>query len=115
MHLEWFIENTKESQIKIYQFILPGKTLGKFRPIFGGEAHFHSVNTKTKALVTIYFHCNVCFLPFNGNGMCNGEFASKLTENAVIWPYNFSLSDCHFTLIFLEGDLLSGPSLNPDC
>ena len=34
--------------------------------------------------------------------MCNGKFASKLTENAVILCYNFSLSDCHFSLIFLQ-------------
>ena len=30
-----------------------------------------------------------------------------LTENAVILCYNFSLSDCHFSLIFLEGDITS--------
>ena len=42
------------------------------------------------------------------------KFASKLTEKAVILRYNFSLSDCHFSLIFPEGtSLLSGPSLNP--
>ena len=29
-------------------------------------------------------------------------FAFKLTENAVILRYNFSLSYCHFSLIFLE-------------
>ena len=31
------------------------------------------------------------------------EFASKLTENAVILRYNFSLSDLHFSLIFPGG------------
>ena len=39
-----------------------------------------------------------------------------MIENAVIVHYNFSLSYCHFSLIFLEGEvtsLLSGPSLNP--
>ena len=46
------------------------------------------------------------FLPFNGNSMCNGLFASKLTENAIILRYNFSLSYCHFSLIFLEGESL---------
>ena len=39
--------------------------------------------------------------------MCNGLFASKLTENAVILRYNFSLSDCHFSLIFLEEEVTS--------
>ena len=56
-------------------------------------------------------------LPLNGNSMCSGQFASKLTENAIILHYNFSLSDCHFSLIFPAGrshfSLLSGPSLNP--
>ena len=62
------------------------------------------------------YHCIVFLLPFNGNSIYNRlEFASKLTENVVILGYNFSLSDCHFSLIFLEGEitLLSGPSLNP--
>ena len=35
------------------------------------------------------------------------HFASKLTENVVILRYNFSLSDCHFSLIFLEGEVTS--------
>ena len=35
------------------------------------------------------------------------KFAYKLTENAIILPYNFSLSDCHFYLIFLEGEVTS--------
>ena len=30
----------------------------------------------------------------------------KLTENAIILRYNFSLSDLHFFLIFLEGEIL---------
>ena len=33
--------------------------------------------------------------------------ASKLTENAVILRYNFSLSDFHFSLISLEGEVTS--------
>ena len=46
--------------------------------------------------------------------MAKFKFASKLTENAVILCYNFSLSDCQISLIFLEGELslVSGPSLN---
>ena len=31
----------------------------------------------------------------------------KLTENAVIYRYNFFLSDCHFSLILLEGEVTS--------
>ena len=31
----------------------------------------------------------------------------KLTENAVILRYNFSLSDCHFSLIFLQIEITS--------
>ena len=48
--------------------------------------------------------------------MCNGYFASKLAENAVILHYNFSLSDCHFSLIFMEGELTSPycQGSNPD-
>ena len=30
-------------------------------------------------------------------------FTFKLIENDVILRYNFSLPDCHFSLIFLEG------------
>ena len=37
----------------------------------------------------------------------NGLICSKLTENAVIMRYSFSLSDCHFSLIFLEGEVTS--------
>ena len=37
--------------------------------------------------------------------MCNDYFAAKLTENAVI--YKFSLSNCHFFLIFLEEEVTS--------
>ena len=33
--------------------------------------------------------------------------ASKLTENAVILRYKFSLSDWHFSLILLEGEFTS--------
>ena len=56
---------------------------------------------------TIYYHCIVFLLPLNGNSLCNGQCASKLTENAVILCYNFSLSDCHFSLIFLQGEVTS--------
>ena len=52
-------------------------------------------------------------LPFIGNSMFNGLFASKLTENAVILRYNFSQSYCHFSLIFLEGVGGSGVQVNP--
>ena len=34
-----------------------------------------------------------------GDSMCN-----KLTDNVVNLRYNFSLSDCHFSLILLEGE-----------
>ena len=43
-----------------------------------------------------------CFVPG-----CFVPFASKLTENALILCYNFFLSDCHFFLIFLEGEIMS--------
>ena len=56
-----------------------------------------------QAVLTIYYHCILFLLPFNGNSMS----ASKLTENAIILRYNFSLSDCHFSLIFLEGEVTS--------
>ena len=56
---------------------------------------------------TIYYHCIVFLLPLNGNSMCNGWFASKLTENVVVLRYNFSLSDCHFSLIVLQGEVTS--------
>ena len=39
--------------------------------------------------------------------------ASKLTENAIILCYNFSLSDCHFPWRGSHLSLVSGPSLNP--
>ena len=56
---------------------------------------------------TIYYHCIVFLLPLNGNSMCNGWFASKFTENVVVLRYNFSLSDCHFSLIVLQGEVTS--------
>ena len=56
---------------------------------------------------TIYYHCIVFLLPLNGNSMSNGWFASKLTENVVVLRYNFSLSDCHFSLIVLQGEVTS--------
>ena len=31
----------------------------------------HSVTTQTQAVVTIYYHCIVLLLPFNGDSMCN--------------------------------------------
>ena len=67
---------------------------------FFRETHFHSVTTQMQAVVTLSdnLHCMVFLLPLNGNIMCNGLFASKLTENALILCYNFSLSDCHFSL-----------------
>ena len=71
------------------------------------EAHFHSVNTQTQAVVTIFFHCMAFLLPFNGNSNVYNEFASKLTAIAIILRYNFSLSDCYFSLIFLEGEVTS--------
>ena len=71
------------------------------------ETQFHSVITKMQAVVTINYQCIIFLLPFNGNSMCNGLFASKLTENAVIVRYNFSLSDYHFSLIFLEIEVTS--------
>ena len=39
---------------------------------FFRETHFHSVTTQTHAVVTIYYHCIVFFLPLNGNSMFNG-------------------------------------------
>ena len=69
---------------------------------FFRETHFHSVTTQMQAVVTHFYHCIMFLLAFNGNSMCNGYFASKLTENAVILRYNFSLSDCHFSLNFLQ-------------
>ena len=83
---------------------------------FFRETQFHSVTTKTQAVVTIYHHCIIFLLPFNGKSMCTGLFASKLTENAVILRYNFSLSDsllCYFRGGRSHFSLLSGPSLNP--
>ena len=56
---------------------------------------------------TIYYHCIVFLLPLNGNSMCNCWFASKLTENVVVLRYNFSLCDCHFSLIVLQGEVIS--------
>ena len=56
---------------------------------------------------TIYYHCIVFLLPFYGKSICNGWFASKLTENVVVLRYNFSLSDCHFSLIVLQGEVTS--------
>ena len=56
---------------------------------------------------TIYYHCIMFLLPLNGNSMCNGWCASKLTENVVVLRYNFSLSDCHFSLIVLQGEVTS--------
>ena len=38
---------------------------------FFGDTHFHSVTTQTQAVVTIYYHCIIFLLPFNGNSMCN--------------------------------------------
>ena len=38
---------------------------------FFRETLFHSVTTQTQAVVTIYYHCIVFLLPFNGNSMCN--------------------------------------------
>ena len=32
---------------------------------------------------------------------------TKQTENALILRYNLSLSDCHFSLILLEGEVTS--------
>ena len=40
-------------------------------------------------------------------GRVRGNKSTKRTENAVILNYNFSLSDCHFSLIFLEGEVTS--------
>ena len=51
----------------------------------------------------IYYHYIVFLFQLNGNSMCN----SKLTEIAVILCYNFSLSDCHFSLIFLKDEVTS--------
>ena len=69
-------------------------------------------------MVTIYYHCVLFLLLFNGNSMPNGLFAFKLTENVFILRYNFSLSDSLSLLPnFPQGrshfSLLSGPSLNP--
>ena len=36
-----------------------------------------------------------------------------MTENAVILRYNFSLSDCHFSLIFLQGEVTSPLNSGP--
>ena len=55
-------------------------------------------------MVTIYYYCILFLLPFDGNSICNGLFAFKLTENSL---YNVSLSDCLFSLIFLVGGITS--------
>ena len=61
-----------------------GVSLKKIKKsFFWGATHFHSVTTQTQAVVTIYYHCIIFLLPFNGNSMCYGQFASKLTENAI--------------------------------
>ena len=39
---------------------------------FFRETHFHSFTTQTQAVVTIYYHCIVFLLPFNGNSICYG-------------------------------------------
>ena len=70
------------------------------------ETHFHSVTTQMQAVLTLSDNL-LPLLPLNGNSMSNGLFASKLTENDVILRYNFSLSDCHFSLIFLQGEVTS--------
>ena len=62
---------------------------------------------KTRAVETIYYHCIVFLLQLNGNSMYNGWFASKWTKNAFILSNYFSLSDCHFSLIFLQGEVTS--------
>ena len=58
------------------QGIRLGATRAKFRPKWDpgrSGTHFHSVTTQqTQAVVTIYYHCIVFLLPFNGNSMCNG-------------------------------------------
>ena len=50
--------------------------------------------------------------------MCNSQFAFKLTENAAIVHSqpDFSLSDCHFSLILLEVEVtLEGEFTSPFC
>ena len=42
----------------------------KNKNIFLRETHFHSVTTRMQAVVTIYYHCIIFLLPFNGNSMC---------------------------------------------
>ena len=95
------------SPMIFWAWIIPGISLKIFL------TQFHSVTTKTQAVVTIYYYCIIFSLPFNGNSMCNGLIASKLTENAVILRFNFSLSDCHLSLIFLEGEVTSSYCQGP--
>ena len=100
----WWIDKTRgpegpEASLKdIYYIYIPY--------LYFRETHFHSVTTQTQAVVTICYHCIIFLLPFNGNSMCYGYFAFKMTENVLILRYNFSLSDCHF-LIFQEGEVTS--------
>ena len=69
---------------------------------FFRETPFHNASCDDN-LIPLH-HCIVVLL-FNGNSMCYGLFASKLTENSVFLHHNFSLSDCHLSLIFLEGEV----------
>ena len=39
----------------------------KFNNNFEGATQFHSVTTNMQAVVTIYYHCIIFLLPFNGN------------------------------------------------
>ena len=53
--------------------ILPGELgVSLKKKKFFKETLFHSVATQTQAVVTIFYHCIVFLLPFNGDSMCNG-------------------------------------------
>ena len=82
--------------------------------IFFRETLFHSFTTQTQAVATIYYQCMVYFffhlmaIVYVMAIVLLGGIKTiiiKLTENAVTLHYNSSLSDCHFSLIFLEGEV----------
>ena len=77
---------------------------------FFRETPFHSVTTQMQAVVTIYYHCMV-FRYFSLNLVAivcvKTNVLLNWQKNAVTLRYNFSLSDCHFSLNFLEGEVTS--------
>ena len=81
-----------------------GVSLKKF--FFFRETHFHFVSTQTQAMVTIYYHCIIFSFKLMAI-VCVMANLLLNTENAIILRYNFSLFYCHFSRIFLEGEVTS--------